>query len=155
MLRAMDETRYLSAAEVAERLGISLRTARRRIADGTLPSVKIGGAVRVPASALGAPEGAPRTAARERIAPYAASAGVEADAQAEDIRRWNREHWPDTFERMLGRRRDAFAQLDGIRTKTRPPSAPQDTVDAMLRQEREEFGVRLLPFIPDLRETRG
>jgi excisionase family DNA binding protein len=51
----MDETTHLSAAQVAERLGISLRTVRRRIADGTLPSLKVGGAVRIPAPALAIP----------------------------------------------------------------------------------------------------
>ena len=101
MLRRMDEARYLSANEVADRLGISLRTVRRRIADGTLPSVKVGGTVRIPISALDAPEQATRSAARESLAPYAATSGTEADAHAEYIRRWNREHWPDTFERML------------------------------------------------------
>ena len=35
---------YLRAAEIAAILGVDLRTVRRRIADGTLPSVKIGGA---------------------------------------------------------------------------------------------------------------
>ena len=35
---------YLRARQVAERLGSSERTVRRLIADGTLPSVKIGGA---------------------------------------------------------------------------------------------------------------
>jgi excisionase family DNA binding protein len=35
--------RFLRAAEIAEQLDVSLRTVRRWIADGTLPSVKIGG----------------------------------------------------------------------------------------------------------------
>ncbi len=35
---------YLRAAEIAALLGLDVRTIRRWIADGTLPSVKIGGA---------------------------------------------------------------------------------------------------------------
>ena len=36
--------RYFRAAEIAEELGVDVRTIRRWIADGTLPSAKIGGA---------------------------------------------------------------------------------------------------------------
>jgi excisionase family DNA binding protein len=35
--------RYLRASDVADRLGVSIRTVRRWIADGTLPSTKIAG----------------------------------------------------------------------------------------------------------------
>lgn len=145
----MNDTRYLSAKETAERLGISLRTVRRRIADGSLPSVKVGGAVRIPASALelSVPTAGP-SAAREAAAPYA----TERESREAHIRRWNRDHWPDTYERMLERRREGFEQLAEARKRTRPPSGPHDTVDALLRQEREEFGARLLQFIPERRE---
>ena len=40
----MSEPQYLRAGEIAELLGVNVRTVRRWIADGTLPSVKIGGA---------------------------------------------------------------------------------------------------------------
>lgn len=43
---------YLSLNEVAARLGVSVKTARRRVSDGTLPAVRIGRLIRVPASAL-------------------------------------------------------------------------------------------------------
>lgn len=36
--------RYLRAREIAELLAVSVRTVRRWIADGTLPSARIGGA---------------------------------------------------------------------------------------------------------------
>lgn len=142
----MDDTTYLTAAQVAERLGISLRTVRRRIADGTLPSVKVGGAVRIPASALDilAPASSAH-AGREAATPYT----TERESREAYVRRWNRDHWPDTYERMLERRREGFAQLAEARTRTKPPSGPHDTVDAILRQEREEFGERLLQFIPE------
>jgi excisionase family DNA binding protein len=42
----------LSAKDVAARLGISERTARQMIADGTLPSLKTGGLTKVQPSAL-------------------------------------------------------------------------------------------------------
>lgn len=42
----------LSAHEVAEVLGVSLLTVRRRIADGTLPAVRIGRRIVVPRAAL-------------------------------------------------------------------------------------------------------
>ncbi len=139
----MEDTTYLTAAQAADRLGISLRTVRRRIADGSLPSVKIGSAVRVPASALAPPPApAPKTV-REAAVAYGSGESDEAY-----IRRWNREHWPDSWERMLERRRQAFAELDRLSKLTKPPSGPHDTVDALLAQEREEFGVRLLRYLP-------
>ncbi len=38
---------YLSAKEVATLLGVSLRTVRRWIAEGTLPAARLGGVVRI------------------------------------------------------------------------------------------------------------
>ena len=43
---------YLRTTEAAEILGVSTRTIRRRIKDGTIPAVKIGRLVRIPASAI-------------------------------------------------------------------------------------------------------
>lgn len=143
----MDES-YLSAAQVAQRLGISLRTVRRRIADGTLPSLKVGGAVRIPASALeirGSPAPPPAGhAAREAAVGY----GTSRESDEAYIRRWNRDHWPDTWDRLLERRRQAFSELERLSKLTRPPSGPHDTVDAILNQVREEFGQRLLQYMP-------
>jgi excisionase family DNA binding protein len=139
----MEDTTYLTAVQAAERLGISLRTVRRRIADGSLPSVKIGGAVRVPVSALEPPSAPAPRAAREAAIAYGSTETDEAY-----IRRWNRERWPDSWERMLGRRRQAFAELERLSKLTKPPSGPHDTVDAMLNQVRDEFGARLLEYLP-------
>jgi excisionase family DNA binding protein len=44
--------RLLTARQVAQILNVSLRTVRRRIADGTLPVVHIGGAVRISPEAI-------------------------------------------------------------------------------------------------------
>jgi hypothetical protein len=49
---------------------------------------------------------------------------------------------------MLERRRQAFAELERLSKLTKPPSGPHDTVDAMLNQVREEFGQRLLGYMP-------
>jgi excisionase family DNA binding protein len=137
---------YLTAAEAAARLGISLRTVRRRIADGSLATVRIGRAVRIPATALDLPVArVTGTAGREAATPYAADADEE---RAAYVARWNAAHWPDTWERMLERRRRAFDRLDAIRASTKPPSGPHDTVDAILDAVREEFGARLVDYLP-------
>ena len=142
----MTDPDYLTAAEAASRLGISLRTVRRRIADGSLPSARIGHAVRIPAAALELPVARPReAAAREAAARYQPDADED---RAVYVARWNAAHWPDTFDRMLVRRRHAFDILDGVRARSKPPSGPHDTVDAILDAVREEFGERLLDFLP-------
>ena len=46
------ESALLSVREFAMRAGISTCTCRRRLADGTLPAVKIGGSIRISSSAL-------------------------------------------------------------------------------------------------------
>ncbi len=142
----MGDPEYLTAAEAAARLGISLRTARRRIADGSLASVRLGRAVRIPAGALDLPAARPAgPAAREAVAPYGADENEDREAY---VARWNAAHWPDTWDRMLERRRRAFDRLDAIRAASRPPSGPHDTVDAILDAVRDEFGERLLDFLP-------
>ena len=134
----MDEQAYLTAREAAERLGISLRTVRRRIADESLASIKIGGAVRIPASALELPTTRTPMAAREAAVSYGSETASEEKERY--IREWNRAHWPDSWDRMLGRRRQAFAELERLSRLTKPPSGPHDTVDALLAQERESSG---------------
>lgn len=145
MLR-VPEPDYLTAAEAAVRLGISLRTARRRIADGSLPSVRIGRAVRIPAAALDLPVArAADNAVREAVAPYATDADED---RAAYVARWNAAHWPDTFERMLERRRRALDRLDAIRARTKPPSGPHDTVDAILEAADREWDERIDRILP-------
>ena len=147
----MSDAAYLSAADAAIQLGISLRTVRRRIADGSLPTVRIGRAVRIPAAALDLPAARPTGAAvREAVAPYAADA--QDDGRAAHVARWNAAHWPDTFERMLARRRRAFDVLDAIRARSKPPSGPHDTVDGILDAVREEAEARFDWIIAGLPE---
>jgi excisionase family DNA binding protein len=142
----MSEPDYLTAAEAAGRLGISLRTARRRIADGSLPSVRIGRAVRIPAAALDLPVARPTGAVLgEAVVPYATDADED---RAAYVARWNANHWPDTFERMLERRRRALDRLDAVRATTRPPSGPHDTVDAILDAADREWDERIASMLP-------
>jgi excisionase family DNA binding protein len=146
----MSEPEYLAAGEVAARLGISLRTVRRRIADGSLPSVRIGRAVRIPATALDLPAARPAgRSAREAVAAYAMETGED---RAAYIARWNAAHWPDTYERMLARRRRAFDRLDAIRATAKPPSGPHDTVDAILDAADREWDERIEAMLPSSRE---
>jgi excisionase family DNA binding protein len=141
---------YLTAAEAASRLGISLRTVRRRIADGSLPSARIGHAVRIPAAALDLPVARPRVAAaREAAALYQPDADED---RAVYVARWNAAHWPDTFDRMLARRRRAFDILDEVRARSKPPSGSRDTVDAILDAVREEAEARFDWIIDGLPE---
>jgi excisionase family DNA binding protein len=145
-MSSMPEPDYLTATEAAARLGISLRTTRRRIADGSLPSVRIGRAVRIPAAALELPVERPAGAGvREAVAPYATDADEDRVAY---IARWNASHWPDTFERMLERRRRALERLDAIRARTKPPSGPHDTVDAILDAADREWDERIDSILP-------
>jgi L-alanine-DL-glutamate epimerase-like enolase superfamily enzyme len=106
--------------------------------------------VRIPAGALELPVARPTGAAvREAVAPYATDADED---RAAYVARWNAAHWPDTFERMLERRRRALDRLDAIRATTKPPSGPHDTVDAILDAVREEFGSRFDWIIAGLPE---
>lgn len=43
---------YYRVEEVAERLGVSLATVYRRINDGSVPSVRLGGLIRIPIQAF-------------------------------------------------------------------------------------------------------
>lgn len=45
----MARTKYLPLREVADTYGVSTRTIRRRISDGTLPAVRVGSVLRVQA----------------------------------------------------------------------------------------------------------
>src|SRR5450759_2323476 len=126
---AMRDPDYLTANAAASRLGISLRTVRRRIADGSLPSARIGRAVRIPAAALDLPVARPGgSAAREAVTPYATDADGD---RAAYVARWNSANWPDTFERMLARRlRTSADRVEDIE-RAPAPSGPHDTVDAI------------------------
>lgn len=51
-LRCAQEEEGISIEEAAQRLHVSRRTIERRVKSGDLPSVKMGGSVRIPLSAV-------------------------------------------------------------------------------------------------------
>ncbi len=65
-LRAVVQGEGVSVAEAARRLGFSERTVKRRVRDGTLPSVRVGGARRVLVGALLQDEAPPPPRRRTR-----------------------------------------------------------------------------------------
>jgi hypothetical protein len=54
---------------------------------------------------------------------------------------------------MVERRRRALDRLDVIRARTKPPSGPHDTVDAILEAVREDFGARFDWIVAGLPES--
>lgn len=48
----VDDCKLFSVRDVAVRFGLSVETVRRRIKDGEIPSIRIGGARRIPADQL-------------------------------------------------------------------------------------------------------
>lgn len=54
---------FIPPTDVADRLGVSVKTVRRRIADGTIPAVRVGRLIRIPADAI-ASIGSPLTIAK-------------------------------------------------------------------------------------------
>lgn len=46
------DTQWLTIAQFAEQLGVSSKTVRRRITDGTIPAIRIGRLVRIDAADL-------------------------------------------------------------------------------------------------------
>lgn len=145
--RRMTDRQYRTAAEVADDLGVSLRTVRRWIAEGRLPAVRVGRSVRVPVGAYG--EGpptppTPRTPRTQLRASEGAAAYLTAAVTS---------NWPDTPERLREHRRRAAALMDRLAAEGRPPSGLSDTADAILGAVREEFGGRLVAK-PRRRPTR-
>lgn len=116
-------------AGAARLLGVTERTIRRWLREGRLVAYKVGGRVRIPESAV-----------REAAAPYgsvpereAASADpliayLSDPARKEDVRR-RRIEW-------------AVRTMDEIRARSKPPSGPDDTAEALVRQVRDERDAR-------------
>jgi len=111
---------YRTAAEAASELGVSLRTVRRWVADGRLPSIRVGRSVRIPQDAY-----RPESRIGEVAADYAARGVARA--------------WPDTPDRLTEQRRRAATLMDRLAAEGRPPSGASDTADAILDAVREEL----------------
>ncbi len=131
---------FLTAAEVARELGVSLRTVRRWVADGRLAATRVGRSVRIRADCYrdvvaespgGASPGSdrrPRPSGRlgELAAGY--SAGLTAQG------------WPDSAARLAEQRRNAAALMDRLAAQGRPAAGPSHTADAILDAVREDLG---------------
>lgn len=104
----------LTVAEAAVAAGVSERTMRRWIREGRLTDCyKVGGRVRIPDRAI-----------REAAVPY----GTTANDQ--------KVHRSPTDAEFLRARR-AFERIDEIRARGRPPSGPDDTAVAYIREWRD------------------
>lgn len=111
--------------ETARLLGVSERTIRRWLREGRLTGYRVGGRVRVPARAL-----------REAARPYSTDMTEGRRAPSQDADPLIA--WLFGAERLRERRARAAALMDEIRTRTKPPSGPDDTTEAYLRQDRAE-----------------
>ena len=47
-MSAADEARFLSVAQAAALVGLCERTVRRLVASGEIPSIRVGGSIRIP-----------------------------------------------------------------------------------------------------------
>ncbi len=131
---------YLTAAEVARELGVSLRTVRRWVADGRLAATRVGRSVRiradgyreVVAESLGgaSPGSDRRPRASGRIGELAAGYTPGPVAQG----------WPDSAARLAEQRRNAAALMDRLAAQGRPAAGPSETADAILDAVREDLG---------------
>lgn len=119
----------LTVAEAARAAGVSERTMRRWISDGRLAGCyKVGGRVRIPERAI-----------REVAEPYG-DPREPADSP----------HRPTDAD--IRRAKLAFERIDRILKRGRPPSGPDDTAEAYIRQGRDEQDAkwdRLLGLEPD------
>lgn len=51
-MESTDERRFLTVRELADFYRVSLKTAYQRVADGSVPSVRVGGQIRIPRAEL-------------------------------------------------------------------------------------------------------
>jgi len=104
----------LTVAEAARAAGVSERTMRRWIREGRLADCyKVGGRVRIPDRAI-----------RDAAVPYGTT-----DPDSTVSRR--------PTDAQLLRARLAFERIDEIRARGRPPSGPDDTAVAYIREWRD------------------
>jgi excisionase family DNA binding protein len=124
----------LTVAEAARAAGVSERTMRRWIRDGRLAGCyKVGGRVRIPERAI-----------QEAAEPYGSTELKVPIGNRPVTHRFS--------DAQLRRARLAFDRIDQILARGRPPSGPDDTAEAYIRQGRDEQDAkwdRLLGFEPD------
>jgi excisionase family DNA binding protein len=126
----------LTVAEAARVAGVSERTMRRWIRDGRLAGCyKVGGRVRIPERAL-----------REAAEPYGEGTATDDDLAVLDsparprafrLRRARMDSWPGPTDAEIRRARLAFERIDRLLVRMRPPSGPDDTAVAYIREWRD------------------
>ena len=119
--------------ETARLLGVTERTIRRWLKEGRLAGYKVGGRVRIP-----------ERAAREAVTPYGepVGEGPAPDANLDPVVTWLTD--PARAAEALRRRRLAAARrMDEIRAHSGPPAGPDDTVEAYVRELRDEREERI------------
>lgn len=110
----------LTVKDAAVAVGVSERTVRRWIREGRLAGCyKIGGRVRIPERAI-----------REAAEPYGERSGTVDHRSVLDSPRG-----PTDAEIL--RARLAFERIDRLRARGRPPSGPDDTAVAYIRELRD------------------
>jgi excisionase family DNA binding protein len=120
----------MTVKDAAVAAGVSERTVRRWIREGRLAGCyKVGGRVRIPERAI-----------QEAAEPYGEGviSGAAAPRRISDA--------------QIRRAKLAFERIDRILAGGRPPSGPDDTAEAYIRQGRDEQDAkwdRLLGFEPD------
>jgi excisionase family DNA binding protein len=120
----------LTVKDAAAATGVSERTVRRWIREGRLAGCyKVGGRVRIPERAI-----------QEAAEPYGERvvSGAVAPRRISDA--------------QIRRAKLAFERIDRILAGGRPPSGPDDTAEAYIRQGRDEQDAkwdRLFGFEPD------
>jgi excisionase family DNA binding protein len=114
----------LTVAQAAAAAGVSERTMRRWIREGRIAGCyKVGGRVRIPERAI-----------RDAAQPYGDPA--ERRDVIDDTSILDSPARKRAIE--LRRARLAFEEIDRIRARGRPPSGPDDTAEAYIRQGRDE-----------------
>lgn len=116
-------------AGAARVLGVTERTIRRWLREGRLAAYKVGGRVRIPESAV-----------REAAAPYGSGA-ARGSAQNDPLLTYLSD--PARREEVRRRRIEwAVRTMDEIRARSKPPTGPDDTAEALVRQVRDERDAR-------------
>ena len=111
----------LTVAEAAHAAGVSERTMRRWIRDGRLTGCyKVGCRIRIPERAID-----------EVAEPY----GERLEMVDEDRARID--VWPGPTDAQIRRATLAFERIDRLLPRMRPPSGPDDTAVAYIREWRD------------------
>jgi excisionase family DNA binding protein len=114
----------MTVAQAAVAAGVSERTMRRWIRDGRIAGCyKVGGRVRIPERAI-----------KEAAEPYGEQVGRH--PVIDDVSVLDSPARARAF--ALRRARIAFEEIDRIRAGMKPPSGPDDTAEAYIRQGRDE-----------------